>query len=261
MKDHAQFAEDLALYAMGTLDDQASAELQAHLGSCGECRRELEALRADMALLALSATGPQPPQRARQRLTEALAAEPQQTQPQAGLVVGRLRSRWLALTPIAVALVLAITGLGLLLEVQRLKDANAKLALALKAAQEDRDHALEILAMLNDPKAQHMTLVGAKAPPQPQVRTIYVREKGHLLLTASNVAEPPAHKAYELWLMPADGRPPMPCGMFKTDWRGHTMKLYYMQTAGIDAKGFAVTLEPETGSDTPTSPIMMEPGN
>jgi len=254
MKDHAQFAEDLALYAMGTLDDQASVELQTHLGTCGECRRELEAIRADMALLALSATGPQPPQRARQRLTEAIAAEPQQAQPQAGLVVGRLRPRWLALTPIAVAMVLAITSLGLLLEVQRLKEANVKIA-------QDRDHALEILAMINDPKAQHMTLVGTKAPPQPQVRTIYVREKGHLLLTASNVAEPPAHKAYELWLMPADGGPPMPCGMFKTDWRGHTMKLYYMQTAGIDAKGFAVTLEPETGSDTPTFPIMMEPGN
>ena len=37
-----------ALFAMGALDDpQDLAALQAHLGTCGDCRRELEALRAD----------------------------------------------------------------------------------------------------------------------------------------------------------------------------------------------------------------------
>jgi anti-sigma-K factor RskA len=262
MKDHAQFAEDLALYAMGALDDQACPELQAHLATCPECRHELEALRADMALLALSAAGPQPPQRSRQRLTEAIAAEPQETQPQTGLIVGRLRPRWLSLMPVAVALVLAITSLGLLLEIQRLKDANAKLAQALKLAQADRDHAVEILAMLKDPEAQQMILVPTKTPPQPQVKTFYVRDKGHVLLMASNLAEPPANKAYQLWLLPKDEKgKPMPCGTFKTDWRGHTMKLYYMETAGVDAKGFAVTVEPESGSEIPTSPIVLEPGN
>lgn len=253
MKDHAQFAEDLALYAMGVLDDQACSELQAHLATCAECERELEALRADMALLALSATGPQPPQRARRRLTEAIAAEPRQTPPQTELVVGRLRPRWLALTPVVVALVLAITSLVLLLEVQRLKDANAKLA-------RDRDHAIEILAMLKDPTAQQMTLVPTKTPPQPQVKTFYVRDKGHVLLMANNLAEPPANKAYQLWLLPPDGKP-MPCGTFRTDWRGHGMMLHYMKTAGIDAKGFAVTVEPESGSSEPTGEIMLEPGN
>jgi anti-sigma-K factor RskA len=77
---------------------------------------------------------------------------------------------------------------------------------------------------------------------------------------ASNLAELPANKAYELWLLPANGKP-MPAGTFKTDWRGHGMMLHYMQTAGIDAKAFAVTIEPETGSDTPTMPIVMEPVN
>ena len=77
MSVHPQFAEALALYAMGALDDpQDLAALEAHLGTCGDCRRELEALRADTALLALSATGPQPPARSRERLLSAIAAEP-----------------------------------------------------------------------------------------------------------------------------------------------------------------------------------------
>ena len=258
MNEHEQFAEDLALFAMGALDDKACPQLQEHLGSCGECRRELEALRADMAMLALTATGPQPPQRARQRLMQALT-QAREARPTGTL--GRLWPRWLTLVPAALALLLAVFSTGLLLEVQRLKDANARIGQELKAAKADRDHAEEILAMMNDPKAQHMTLVAARVPPQPQVKTIYVRDKGHLLLTASNLAEPPANKVYELWLLPAKGTRPMPCGTFKTDWRGHTMKLLYMASAGVDAKGFAVTLEPEAGSEAPTGPILLQPAN
>jgi anti-sigma-K factor RskA len=135
-----------------------------------------------------------------------------------------------------------------------------KLVKELEVERAQNAHAQEIIAMLHDPKAQHMTLVSSKVPLQPQVKTIYVRDKGHVLLMASNLAELPADKAYELWLLPANGKP-MPAGTFKTDWRGHSMKLLSMQTAGIDAKGFAVTIEPEAGSDTPTMPIVMEPGN
>jgi anti-sigma-K factor RskA len=254
MKDHAQFAEDLALYAMGALDDQACPELEAHLGTCGECRRELDALRGDLAMVALAATGPQPPQRARQRLTQALGAEPQSAPGlQPGMVVGRLRPRWLSLAPIAIALAMAITSLGLLLEVQRLKS-------ALEAERRDSAHNREIVEMLKDPKAQQNILVPVNYPQQPQVKTIYVRDKGHVLVIANNLAELPAGKAYQLWMLTGEGQP-MACGTFKTDWRGHSMKLHSMKTAGVDAKGFAITIEPEGGSETPTPPIVMTSGD
>lgn len=262
MKDHAQFAEDLALYAMGALDDQECPELQAHLGTCGECRRELEALRADMALLALSATGPQPPQRSRRRLMEAMASKPHDPL-KAGSRPASRRAwpRWLFWVPLAASLLLAFHTVGLWLAHQDAHRAYDKLQAELRREREQNAHAQEILAMLNDPQAQHMTLVAAKTPPQPQVRTIYVRDKGHVLLMASNLAELPANKAYELWLLPASGGAPMPAGTFKTDWRGHGMMLQYLQSAGINAKGFAVTIEPEGGSPTPTMPVVMAPGS
>ena len=250
MKDHAQFAEDLPLYAMGALDDQACPELEAHLRTCAECRRELDALRGDLAMVALSATGPQPPQRARQRLTQAIAAEPQSAPGvPPGMVMGRLRPRWFSLAPIAIALVMAITSFGLLLEVQRLKN-------ALDAERKASAHDREIVAMLKDPKAQQNILVPVNNSQQPQVKTIYVRDKGHVLVIANNLAELPSGKAYQLWLMTGEGHA-MPCLTFKTDWRGHSMKLYSMDTAGVEAKGFAITVEPEAGSDTPTPPILM----
>ena len=65
MSAHEQFADDLALLALGTLQGDERVALEKHLEGCAACRRELERLRGDMALLALSAAGPAPPQRSR----------------------------------------------------------------------------------------------------------------------------------------------------------------------------------------------------
>src|SRR5208282_4517439 len=68
MSVHEQLAGDLALYALGALDDAERQKLEKHLEECVSCRRELELLRGDLSLLALTTAGPQPPARARQRL-------------------------------------------------------------------------------------------------------------------------------------------------------------------------------------------------
>src|ERR1700734_2482412 len=75
MSEHEQYDEDLALYALDALRGDDRAKLDQHLTACGSCRLELERLRADTALLAMSAMGPRPPQRARQRLLDAVARE------------------------------------------------------------------------------------------------------------------------------------------------------------------------------------------
>jgi anti-sigma-K factor RskA len=253
MKDHAQFAEDLALYAMGALDAVACPEMESHLGTCGECRRELEALRADLALVAMSATGPHPPQRSRRRLTDAIAASAR-TEPSITALPthGRAWPRWLTLAPIPAALVLAIVCGGLLVQVQRLKQ-------ALVDEQANSAHAKAVLAMLNDRTAQQMTLVSAQAPRQPQIKTFYQKNNGHILLFANNLDPIPENKVYQLWLLPAGGGKPMPCGTFPIDSKGNGMMMHSMEYGGVDAKAFAVTIEPVGGSETPTMPIVYAP--
>src|ERR1700735_1095138 len=76
MSEHEQFADDLALYALDALRGEDRARVDEHLAACAACRRELEQLRGDTAVLALSTAGPRPPQRARQRLLDAVAREP-----------------------------------------------------------------------------------------------------------------------------------------------------------------------------------------
>jgi len=265
MNGHPQYAESLALYALGALDNPKElAELEAHLGTCGDCRRELEALRADAALLAFSAVGPKPPERARQRLLNAIAAEPRAERRKGRpVVVGRLRSRWLSFAPIAVMLLLAVFSLLLGLNVRNVqrelrhaRERESQLHDQLAEAQ----HAQEVLAMLTDPSAMRVKLVSIpQARPQPLIQTIYKPENGHILMMADNLAPLPANKVYELWLLPANGHAPMPAGTFKPDANGAGMMWHPMETAGIDAKGFAVTIEQDPGSQTPTPPIVMAP--
>ncbi|HET9836667.1 MAG TPA: anti-sigma factor [Candidatus Angelobacter sp.] len=267
MNGHPQYADALALYALGALDNaQELAELEAHLGTCGECRRELEALRADAALLAFSTVGPKPPERARQRLLGAIAAEPRAERRKGRpIVVGRLRPRWLSFAPIAVMLLLAV--FSLLLGIN-LRNVQRELRHAREENRQMRDqlaearHAQEILAMLTDPSAMRVKLVSTpQTRPQPLIQTIYKRENGHILMMANNLAPLPPNKVYELWLLPANGHAPMPAGTFKPDAGGNGMMMHPMEAAGIDAKGFAVTIEPENGSQTPTLPIVMAPAS
>ncbi len=270
MNGHPQFAEALALYALGALDNpQELAALQAHLGTCGECRNELEALRADTALLALSAVGPQPPARVRQRLLSAMSAEPRTARKGPQLYTpSHLRRRWFSIAPTAAMVVLAVFSLLLwrdLRDTRRdLRHAHAQIEqLQMDFLSKDRElaEAKAVSELIHAPDVKRMTLVSAHTPPQPLMKMIYSPQKGSLMLMAANCPPLPENKIYELWLLPADGGKPMAAGWFKTDSNGHAMMFHTMETAGINAKGFAVTIEPAGGSQSPTMPIVMEPAS
>jgi anti-sigma-K factor RskA len=112
--------------------------------------------------------------------------------------------------------------------------------------------------LLHAPDAWPLTLVRSKTPPQPQIKTVYSKQQGALLLMASNLTPLPENKIYQVWLLPADGGAPMSAGWFKPDSKGNGM-MFHKMSSGLNAKGFAVTIENAGGSQTPTPPIVMEP--
>jgi hypothetical protein len=257
MSEHTQYAEALALYALDALDNtQERTELEAHLKSCPECNRELEALRGDTALLALSAVGPAPPQRARARLLDAMSEDAQRAAKPQRLVMGVLRPRWMTFAPIAATLLLAIFGLIMGRTNLRLRNRLERTEAKLQENQAQLAQAQAVVDLLNAPDAQHLTLVKSNTPPQPQIKMIYSPRKGGLLLMANNLDPLPPEKVYELWLLPMHGGDPVPAGTFKPKTNGSAMMDHSM-TAGIEAKAFAITIEPEGGSQTPTMPIKM----
>jgi anti-sigma-K factor RskA len=253
MSAHEQYAEDLALYALGALEGDERVALERHLDGCNQCRGELECLRGDMALLALSAAGPKPPARSRERLMKAVAREPR-------TAATTSRRSWRILLPSFAALALAAVAVLIGLRNDDLRRQMARMQMDFDAKEAQVEQAREIVATLTATDAQRITLVAAQTPPQPQGKAIYVRGRGSLIFIASNFRPLSAQRAYELWLIPKAGSP-IPAGVFKPDAHGSATIIDPPLPAGTEVKAFAITVEPEGGSPSPTStPIMLGAG-
>ena len=251
MKTHEQFAEDMILYVLSELDATHCEEFRAHLTSCAECRAEYQELVNDSALLALSVSGATPPTRARARVLAAIGQEPRLTR------IVQSRPRWWSLAPIFATAAIAIFAILLMGQLFEYRGRVLDLQQQHAADQQRSDRANEILATLSDPSAVHISLVAANALPQPHGRVIYVSKTGRLLFIASNCRPLPANKVYELWLLPKDNKLPIPAGTFAPDARGMATVVFPTLPSGLEAKAFAITVEPQGGSTSPTMPIVM----
>jgi anti-sigma-K factor RskA len=252
MSVHEQFADDLSLYALGALQGEERLALEKHLQDCPDCRHELVQLQGDLALLALSASGPKPPLRSRERLMAAIAQERRRTP--VGLV--KRKTWWTTLEWAAAAATVAVLTL-LLRQNTDLRQRVAALEANSTGQQKQLLQAKELIATLTSADAVHFTLVAGKTPPQPQGKAIYIRSTSTLVFLASNMPELPPQKTYELWLIPTSGAP-IPAGLFRPDRHGSAALIKPPLPTGVEAKTFAITVEPGAGSAAPTStPIMV----
>jgi anti-sigma-K factor RskA len=252
MSVHQQFDEDLALFALGELESEKRRALEAHLEECQECRSELQHLREGVALLALSAVGPVPPARSRDRLMAAIAKEPrriQHTEPE--------RKNWWRPLEWAIG-VAAVVAIFLLWHQNanlqtRIDGLEANSTSQLQQLAQDK----ELLDSLTSAEAEHFTFAATKTPPLPQGKVIYLRRSGTIIFLANNMPQLARQKTYELWLIPATGAP-IPAGLFKPRPDGSATVIKPPLPSGVEAKTFAITVEPEAGSAAPTSqPIMV----
>ncbi len=267
MNAHEQFADDLALYALGALEGAALVEVKTHLKTCAECRGELERLRGDAALLAFSTSGPRPPARSRERFLSAIAREARPVAVQPAEVrqadVRRMEVRpsgwkvfWRGLE-FAAAAATIIVVLLLVRQNGELQRRIAGLEQDSSGQQAQLQEAKQLISSLTAPDADRYILVSGNTPPKPEGRAIYVASNSTLVFLASNMPELPPQKIYELWLIPTSGAP-IPAGLFRPDAKGSAAVIRPPLPAGVEAKTFAITVEPEQGSSAPTSqPIMV----
>lgn len=251
MNTHDQFAEDVVLYALGSLDPGEKERFELHLRDCAECRRELQSAQEDLGLVAISTAGPRPPARSRERLLSAVAKEPRRAPRSAPIGKGWLWIPWF--TTLAFLLFTCL----LYFDNLRLKNDIAAVQADAQSEQVDLRQAREMLDLLRSSDAVHATLTMGHAKPEPQGKTIYSPQKGRLIFLASDLPPAPPHKAYELWLVPQQGAP-VAAGTFWPDARGNVTMMKTTMPPGMQPKAFAVTVEKEEGSDTPTMPMVMQ---
>ena len=263
MMDAAHIAqEDLALHAMQALSAEEESAVGLHLESCPMCRVEFAKLTGDLALVGQAVQEHALPAGARERFMQRIGAPAaSQTAKTKVFGIGRRRPRWprtWALPLAAAALVLIAVSLGV--EVVRLR-AKLEQASALTASlRQSNARAQKVLEVLTAPSAQRALLTAAMSKPAPSGRAVYLASRGTLIFQASNLNALPGNKTYELWLIPANGSPPIPAGLFKPDLAGNAAVVLPPIPAGVPAKAFGVTIEKASGSETPTLPIVLSGG-
>jgi len=246
---------------MQALTPEENRDTQAHLDDCAYCRAVLSESLVDLAVIGMGTEQHSLPEGARLRLIERIARTPQETV-SAPTTVTEFPARkeikagfgWLGWVAAAAALAIAAyLGYGNSKLKEQLNENRSQIALL--AAQADR--AQELTDALTSPAAKQVTLTESKQPALPVGHATYLPKRGALIFVASNLRPVAADKTYELWLIPANGKAPIPAGLFRPDASGSASVVLPPLPEGVEAKAFGVTIEDAQGSATPTLPIVM----
>jgi len=125
----------------------------------------------------------------------------------------------------------------------------------LKSENQQKD---EMLSILGARTVDLVVMDGLEVNPGGYGKVIWDAENQQALLQVSNLPEVPSGKAYQLWLI--KNNKPVPSGLFsvQTGAKDSFFKIEQMADANKkSANAFAITLEPEGGSQQPTGAMYM----
>lgn len=217
---HDEIQTLMAAYALGAVPDEEIPPIRAHILSCEECFAEAESYADTLGALSMAASeAPLPEGFADRVLQQATGGAP--------AAPARKRFRWspgIALAGAALSLLLVATGV------------------ALFGAIEDRDRYEQVIAaMVRDRGA--IELLGAGG-----AEGIISQTDQGSVLVAVNLGDAPPESDYQLWLM-KDGVPTAAETFDVTDGLVIVESVHDLE----DYDGAAVTVEPEGGSEQPTT--------
>jgi anti-sigma-K factor RskA len=257
--------QDLAAaYALGALEPDEARRFEAFLAGSPETQREVAEFREVAALLAVGESETVPGPHLRDRVVARVEGEKTRALPAAGHP-SRRRIPWVMWGALAAALALAV-GLGFEVASQRqdLADLKGQVAtggqLLFKREQQLREREQQLrgreatLNAIMEPSVEMYQLT-ASGDPEPGIQLFWNREKNVAIVHGFRLKPVPSGQAYQLWFI-EDGKP-VPSVTFKPEPSGHAkVEDVKVPTAG-KLSAAAITVEPEGGSQQPTSPILL----
>jgi anti-sigma-K factor RskA len=249
--------QDLAAaYALGALSAEEAQRFEAFLATSPETQREVAEFRDVAALLALDSTDAAPAGDLRERVLIRVGSQKSGTLTPSRVSAspGSSRVVWGAL---AASVLLAIgLGAGLVGARGRIAQLQAALTGQEEALASTRQQLQEREATLNsilEPGVELFQLT-ASGDPEPGIQIFWDRQRNRALAHGFKLKQVPEGRAYQLWFI-KDGKP-VPSVTFKPEPSGQVrVEKIPVPTGAVSAA--AITLEPEGGSQQPTSPILL----
>jgi anti-sigma-K factor RskA len=240
-EDHERFAEDLAAYALGSLEDSEKARVDSHVASCAACERLLAQYRGVTGALPFALTTVSPPVEAWAMIRA--TARPRQSRasrwPWQVSVPEWLRAaRWPAVA--ALVALLVIWNVTLERELARRSPGPAP--------------GPEVEALSRRP-GRIVILQGTGTPGANARMFVAVDGGGHLAV--SGLAALPRERTYQLWFVRRDA-PAVSGATFHVDHSGRAWAKVTVPAPLDDVRAIAVTEEPAPGSATPTGAHVLD---
>lgn len=234
-RSHEELKDLIAPYALGAVPADEMVEIRAHILECEECMTEADKFTDAAASLAYAAPPEAPPHGFADRVIDLVHEEHgDRASAAAGSTSGRHRWRWIEALSFAALLIL--TGVLSLSLIDARRDANY-----------DRD---VVAALLNNDEG--LKLQGAGG------RGTILSSDGDALFVAQGLDDVASDHTYQLWLMQGDCATQsnadlchvVSAGTFESRHGVAILKTSEPLSGYADA---AVTIEPEGGSDAPTT--------
>jgi anti-sigma-K factor RskA len=275
---HEEFKEMLAAQALSALEAAEARDLETHLQTCAECRTQLtewEDTAAGLAFASLEAPHLVPSQELRGRILNTIRADAARGQTRkdvdghrphrSNVTAFKRRPTWSfsAQTWSLIAAGLVLVGLVASLFVlwrqnREARQELARLTTQVRDAQQQVMQQRQAIEIVAAPGTRMTELAGTKLMPEAHAMLAYDME-GQAILMAKGLPPAPAGKAYQLWFI--TGGRPLPGKVFTTDASGAGTLKDQIPAEARNAAVFAITLEPETGVQSPTGGIYLSSGS
>jgi anti-sigma-K factor RskA len=244
--------EHIDAYALGILEDDAVAQVEAHLAGCQDCQRLLRQAQAVVALLALAPRQVPPPVGLKQRILARIAQEERRGGDQPA-------TQSIDLT-LAAAPDVTPERQGLLEALRQFWPGRKALqspgAARPGAGTPDEQHQLQdILRLLRAPRPSVWELPGTAEAPQARARLFGSPEEHMAVLIVSGLEPLPPERDYQLWFL-RDGKP-VGSAVFDVQQSGEGQILVHAPRQLGQYDLAAITPEPAGGSPGPTGPIII----
>jgi anti-sigma-K factor RskA len=231
---HVPFRENIPAYAIGALDAEEVAALEAHLRTCESCRAELDAYRATSDNLLMNLPPQMPSAALRQHLQRRLPGTQKSARSRLKLSFGR------AAMGIAIVLLLVLNIFSIS-QVRALHDQQAQLINQIKNGQ-------MALAMLSYPNTQSFPIKEENVTGS----LLLDKEYNNAVLILRGLPAIPDNQTYQIWLI-APNQERSSAGLLRPQTNLPFISEPINATQDL-AKfvGISLTIEPAGGSDRPT---------
>jgi anti-sigma-K factor RskA len=259
-------SEDLELLALGALPENEAQALQAHLSACEECSARLAEARGHASLLAFAVKQERPAGTIKAELMARVRANRQAEEmnvwparmhpPEHNKPTKEPTSGWLTWVLAAAALLLALVSFALSWQNRNMAARLQQQRKVTESSIREREQIEKLVGMLASPDTMTVKLAGMGEIPKASGMVKFNSKAGLILYQATDLPDLPAGKSYQMWLVPMSGAP-ISAGLLGPGGRRFGNMWIAELPPNVEAKAFAVTVEPAGGADQPTGPKLL----